>query len=409
MAAFLVYCLYGFITLQPSDATEFLYLAFRGMLAAGLTLGAAFILLPTLTLCLGNPFRRARYFYQTYLRKRSERRAKSRKLRDMMAVTRQKLSGGKRKQRIAKQRSQADALLSKLRKDNKPKPPPPDLHYHKRELLKRELAPLQDAQKNLDASHEAAGKTMVELQTRIDKINKHLAELSPPPETDDTLLMSERALLDEAIARAPDNAALYADRAWHLYKHTDQYDEALADAERALKIIPNDPTVLNTRACIHEAKRDFPEAIRDYRRCIKLNPDTSAVRNNLADFYIKRGLYKNAIPLAEKALKIGGDTMHSHQLLADAHYELGNHENALHHYANADPNSSANLSRQAELHHKLGHDERALHDLKTLDAQGRANQADYDLLITLAPSYLEPNQPALQAQMPTSQREKQSS
>jgi len=71
---FLLFCLYGFFTLKPTDMVEIAVLAFRGLLAGGLVFGAFLVILPPLSTFLGVPLRKLKSSSASYRRKRSQRR-----------------------------------------------------------------------------------------------------------------------------------------------------------------------------------------------------------------------------------------------------------------------------------------------------------------------------------------------
>jgi len=196
---------------------------------------------------------------------------------------------------LDQQRSQADGLLATLKQRSHI----PDMTL-RREQLERELATLHDARSGIPESHQAAGKGMVELQKQIDAIQAQLEQCSQP-ETNTPLL----ALLDEAIVRHPDNAALFADRAWHLYEQG-QYDKAFADAERALKIVPTYTYALYTRASIHQITGDIRSAIRDYLHCVKLEPRHPKNHARLSECYVSSRDIPRAKVHAVKAWNLSG-------------------------------------------------------------------------------------------------------
>src|SRR5207249_3925444 len=78
--AFVAFCIYGYLRLKPTDAQGLLWIAVRGLLAAGLALGVAWILLPIIAFAsrsiLGSLLEKASYVADAARRSAAERRAK---------------------------------------------------------------------------------------------------------------------------------------------------------------------------------------------------------------------------------------------------------------------------------------------------------------------------------------------
>lgn len=84
----------------------------------------------------------------------------------------------------------------------------------------------------------------------------------------------------EAIKRDANNGEALNNRAWSRYK-LKQTNDALADADAALKLIPGKSYAWDTRGHIREALGDKDAAIADYRKAIELDPNAKDSREGL--------------------------------------------------------------------------------------------------------------------------------
>ena len=83
-----------------------------------------------------------------------------------------------------------------------------------------------------------------------------------------------------ALVPKPANAFEYNIRAWANCL-AGRFAEGLPDAEEALKRLPNDPSLLHTRARLLEGAGRVDDAVADYRLALRLDPDNPEVRHEL--------------------------------------------------------------------------------------------------------------------------------
>jgi|SRR6266478_4828997 len=88
------------------------------------------------------------------------------------------------------------------------------------------------------------------------------------------------------------------------YMDQQQFPEALADFNEALKLKPNDANIHERRAYIEMKTNDYDKALADYSEAINLKPNE--VRYYLLRSYIyeTKGDIKNSMADTEKALKL---------------------------------------------------------------------------------------------------------
>ncbi|WP_367847331.1 XrtA/PEP-CTERM system TPR-repeat protein PrsT [Rhodoferax sp. WC2427] len=106
------------------------------------------------------------------------------------------------------------------------------------------------------------------------------------------------------VAQAqPDNAVAFNNLAWisgQLKK-----DSAIAYAEKANKLAPNQPAFMDTLAMLLSEKGDSAKAIELQNKVIALQPENPVFKLNLAKIYIKSGDKKQAKVLLDDLTKLG--------------------------------------------------------------------------------------------------------
>ncbi len=101
--------------------------------------------------------------------------------------------------------------------------------------------------------------------------------------TYDNLKQYELALADyeRAIRLDPSNRVAYNNRG-SVYQELHQYEMALTDFNQTVDLGPQDAKVYNNRGNVHVNLGDYDHALKDLNRAIDLNPD-------IAHFYVTRG------------------------------------------------------------------------------------------------------------------------
>jgi predicted Zn-dependent protease len=88
-------------------------------------------------------------------------------------------------------------------------------------------------------------------------------------------------------------------------------DGAVDYAERAVKLAPNQPAILDTLAMLLAEKRDFARAIELEKKALELQPENTGLRLKLAKIYLKAGDKARAKSELE-ALAKGGEKLSVH-------------------------------------------------------------------------------------------------
>ncbi len=109
------------------------------------------------------------------------------------------------------------------------------------------------------------------------------------------------ATYDEAIARNPNLAQSYYNRAYPYYLKKD-YDRAIADYDRAIEIEAKFAFAYNGRGNVYWVKLNYDRAIADYTRAIELDPKIARFYDNRANGYRIKQQYDLATADYDQAL-----------------------------------------------------------------------------------------------------------
>lgn len=146
----------------------------------------------------------------------------------------------------------------------------------------------------------------------LDGAQAQLAALAPTPDAADlitTLLEAElagarndtraqRAALDRAVARFPNEPRAFLSRGRVLARDASTRRDALADASRAVDLAPESIEALRLRSGIHLQFNDTPAAVADIRSAVRLAPrNTDLVGGALSDL-LRLGREQDAVDLA---------------------------------------------------------------------------------------------------------------
>jgi putative PEP-CTERM system TPR-repeat lipoprotein len=105
------------------------------------------------------------------------------------------------------------------------------------------------------------------------------------------------------VQHQPGNVFVLNNLAWSLGQMRDP--RALEYAERAVKLAPDSPAVLDTLGMIIADKGDLPRAIDVLRKAVELGPQVPLVRLTLARTYLKAGNKPDARKQLEELAKLG--------------------------------------------------------------------------------------------------------
>jgi Flp pilus assembly protein TadD len=90
-----------------------------------------------------------------------------------------------------------------------------------------------------------------------------------------------------ALQLQPDSAVILNNLAWVM--HQARKEGALAHAERANKLAPNQPAIMDTLSMLLSAKGEHAKAIELQLKALELQPANASMRLNLAKIYLAAG------------------------------------------------------------------------------------------------------------------------
>ncbi|HBW57451.1 MAG TPA: pilus assembly protein PilF, partial [Oscillatoriales bacterium UBA8482] len=132
---------------------------------------------------------------------------------------------------------------------------------------------------------------------------------------------------NKAIKINPNYAMAYNNRG-NARSNLKDYQGAISDYDKALKIDPNFAMAYNNRGLARNNLKDYQGAISDYDKAIKIDP-------NYADGYVNRGSarsklkdYQGAISDYDKALKIDSNDAITYAGRGNARYDLKDYQGA---------------------------------------------------------------------------------
>ena len=125
---------------------------------------------------------------------------------------------------------------------------------------------------------------------------------------------------DRAIALDPNYAAAYNNRGV-ARAHKGDYDSAIADYDRTIALDPNYAAAYDNRGTVKAHKGDYDGAIADYDRAIALDPDYAAAYDNRGTAKAHKSDYDGAIADYDRAIALdSNDTAaYNNRGLAKAH------------------------------------------------------------------------------------------
>jgi Flp pilus assembly protein TadD len=113
------------------------------------------------------------------------------------------------------------------------------------------------------------------------------------------------------------------------------YDEAIRDYRHALQISPNQADILNNLGFTLAQKRDLPDAAVCFQAVLKLKPDAADAHNNLATIYYIQGRFQDSFDEYNAALQLSPDNPQIMVNLGDTLVRLGKTAMAAGYYQHA--------------------------------------------------------------------------
>ena len=166
---------------------------------------------------------------------------------------------------------------------------------------------------------------------------------------------------DRALARIPkpqaDDWRVFYSRGVS-YERSGQWPHAEADLERALKLRPEQPLVLNYLGYTWIDKGEkVPEAVKMIKRAVTLRPNDGYIVDSLGWAYFRLGDYAHATETLEHAIELVPEDPTINDHLGDAYWRSGREAEARYQWQRAlqfNPDADEAKTIQAKLDHGLG-------------------------------------------------------
>ena len=121
-------------------------------------------------------------------------------------------------------------------------------------------------------------------------------------------LAQVRGLAEHALALAPSLAEAHVALGNFYYHGYRQYEQALAEFERALQLQPNASTALEYSGYVHRRQGQWERCLDELKRALEQDPRNATIAGNLAETYVPLRMWKEAERAARHALEIDPHT-----------------------------------------------------------------------------------------------------
>jgi len=172
--------------------------------------------------------------------------------------------------------------------------------------------------------------------------------------------------IDDYINKNPNTLEAYIVRS-EFYTEIEAFEEALDDAEKAIKINPNEVTAYNNRGCIYvKSGGDINKGLNDFSKAITLDPNYVDAYGNRAKVYLNMGEMQKAIDDCNKAIKISPDKCEvAYFNRGLAYMNIDEPEKALDDYNNVirlAPDNAEAYAKRGVINSQLGNTQGAISD-----------------------------------------------
>jgi tetratricopeptide (TPR) repeat protein len=117
-------------------------------------------------------------------------------------------------------------------------------------------------------------------------------------------LTQVRSMAEHALALAPSLAQVHVALGHFYYHGYRQYEQALAEFERALQLQPNASSALEYSGYVHRRQGQWERCLDELKRALEQNPRDASLAGNLASTYVPLRMWKEAERSARHAIEI---------------------------------------------------------------------------------------------------------
>ena len=120
----------------------------------------------------------------------------------------------------------------------------------------------------------------------------------------DAELAPVRSMAEHALALAPNLAEAHVALGDFFYHGYRQYEQALAEFERALQIQPNASTALEYSGYVHRRQGQWARCLDEFKRTLEQDPRNALLAGNVAATYVTLRMWKEAERAARHTLEL---------------------------------------------------------------------------------------------------------
>ena len=117
-------------------------------------------------------------------------------------------------------------------------------------------------------------------------------------------LAQVRSMADEAVAIAPNLAQVHVALGQFYYHGYRQYEQALAEFERALQLQPNASAALEYSGYVHRRQGQWKRCLAELKRAFEADPRNASLAANISNTYIPLRMWKEAGQAARHSLEL---------------------------------------------------------------------------------------------------------
>jgi TolB-like protein/Tfp pilus assembly protein PilF len=130
-------------------------------------------------------------------------------------------------------------------------------------------------------------------------------------------LAQVRGIAEHAIALAPNLAEAHVALGNFYYHGYRQYDQALAEFERALQLQPNSSTALEYLGYVHRRQGQWERCLDEFKRTLEQDPRNALLAGNLAATYVTLRMWKETERAARHTLELDPHSAEAMRALLD--------------------------------------------------------------------------------------------
>jgi tetratricopeptide (TPR) repeat protein len=141
-------------------------------------------------------------------------------------------------------------------------------------------------------------------------------------------LAKAESLWTQLLPKFANNPAVWNNRG-NIRLSLNKVDEAIADFNEAIKIIPSEIYPYLSRGIGYEMQGKWDQAIADYNKVLEIKPNEAVAYNNRGNAQAGQGHWQEAIKDYEKAVNLDENFAFAQGNLAIALYQVGEEERAI--------------------------------------------------------------------------------